>query len=167
MAARSIKSLLVAVFSLLAMVFSPSARAQETHEGGHEEKHEKLDPAKIIMDHIKDAHEFHFFTVGHFHATVPLPVILYSPGKGVSVFSSSRFGHEGELEYEGYKLSEGNIVAVDGSQVYDFSLTKNVVQMIIALTILVLLMTGIAKNTSRARVSPALRRAGKMCWNLS
>ena len=82
MAARSIKSLLVAVFSLLAMVFSPSARAQETHEGGHEEKHEKLDPAKIIMDHIKDAHEFHFFTVGHFHATVPLPVILYSPGKG-------------------------------------------------------------------------------------
>ncbi len=115
--------------------------------GEHAEKAEgKLDPAKIIMDHIKDAHEFHFFTVGHFHATIPLPVILYSPSKGLSTFSSSRFGHEGEVEYNGYKLQEGNIVAADGSAVYDFSLTKNVVQMFIALAVLVLLMTGIAKK---------------------
>lgn len=146
MSAKSFKSLLVAAFSLFSVLFSAPVLAQEAHEGEHGEKHEKLDPAKIIMDHIKDAHEFHFFTVGHFHATIPLPVILYSPEKGFSVFSSSRFGHEGELEYEGYKLSEGNIVAVDGSKVYDFSLTKNVVQMIIALSILVLLMTGIAKK---------------------
>lgn len=146
MAAKSFKSLLVAVFSLLALTFSMPVQAQENHEGGHGETHEKLDPAKIIMDHIKDAHEFHFFTVGHFHATIHLPIIVYAPGKGVSIFSSSRFGHESELEYNGFKKEEGKIVAVDGSQVYDFSLTKNVVQMMIALTVLVLLMTGIAKK---------------------
>ncbi|MFM2358373.1 MAG: synthase subunit [Bacteroidota bacterium] len=124
-------------------------------EGEHKEVAEpKLDPAKIILDHIKDAHEFHFFTIEDehdphhsFHATVPLPIILYSPSTGLKLFSSARFGHEGELEYEGYKYdAEKNIVAVDGSVVYDFSITKNVVQTILALTVLVVLMTGIAKK---------------------
>ncbi len=150
MASRSIKSILVAVFSLCIVLFSSVSFAQEpTHEnntGEQEKKEEKLDPAKIIMDHIKDAHEFHFFTLGHFHATIPLPVILYSPTKGMSFFSSSRFGHEGEETYEGYKLHEGEILSADGSAVYDFSLTKNVVQMILALAVLVFLMTGIARK---------------------
>ncbi|MEJ7609697.1 MAG: F0F1 ATP synthase subunit A [Ferruginibacter sp.] len=150
MAAKSIKSLVALVFSLTLVFFSGSAVGQhdptETTPEKHEKGHEKLDPARIIMDHIKDAHEFHFFTAGDFHATIPLPIILYSPTKGLTAFSSSRFGHEGELAHEGYQLKEGNIVATDGSVVYDFSLTKNVVQMILALTVLVLLMTGIAKK---------------------
>ena len=149
MAAQRIKSLLVAVFSLGILLFSTPAFTQETaHEqtAGHQEAtEEKLDPAKIIMDHIKDAHEFHFFTIGEFHATIPLPVILYSPTKGLAVFSSSRFEH-GHTAYKGYQLHEGTIHAEDGSTVYDFSLTKNVVQMFIALAILVLLMTGIARK---------------------
>ena len=151
MANKHIKSLLVLGFSVFLTLFSVIGFAQEpaTHEPneGGEHKTEKLDPAKIIMDHIKDAHEFHFFTAGSFHATIPLPVILYSPTKGMSLFSSSHFGHEGEEAHNGYKLNETKeIVAEDGSKVYDFSLTKNVVQMFIALSLLVLLMTGIAKK---------------------
>ena len=150
MGIKGIKSLLVAVFSVVLLGTSPLVLAQEvehpTSEHPAAPEHEKLDPAKIIMDHIKDAHEFHFFTAGHFHATIPLPIILYSPTKGFSVFSSSKFGHEHELVHDGYRLNDGNIEAVDGSKVYDFSLTKNVVQMFIALIILVLLMTGIAKK---------------------
>jgi F-type H+-transporting ATPase subunit a len=153
MASQRIKSLLVAVFSLGMVFFSNASFAQEhgvetttEHSAGHEKGEEKLDPAKIILEHIKDAHEFHFFTIGDFHATIPLPVILYSPSKGLSIFSSSRFGHEGEEVYNGYKLEEGNIHAVDGSAVYDFSLTKNVVQMILALALLVFLMINIAKK---------------------
>ena len=150
MAAKSIKSILVAVFSLNLVLFSLMSFAQEpAHENStesHKAKEEKLDPARIIMDHIKDAHEFHFFSIGKFHAIIPLPVILYSQTKGMSVFSSSRFGHEGEEEYNGYKIHEGEISAVDGTAVYDFSLTRNVVQMILALTLLVVLMTGIAKK---------------------
>ena len=149
MGAQRIKSLLVAVFGLGTLLFSAPAFAQEpAHETPtehHEATEEKLDPAKIIMDHIKDAHEFHFFSAGDFHATIPLPVILYSPTKGFSVFSSARFEH-GHAAYDGYRIEEGTIHAEDGSKVYDFSLTKNVVQMFIALTILVLLMTGIAKK---------------------
>jgi len=151
MVAKSIKSILVAVFSLIILLFYNVSNAQEIKQADTvaqaSPKEEKLDPASIIMDHIKDAHEFHFFTVGNFHATIPLPVILYSPTKGFSVFSSAHFGPEGEEEYNGYKLDKTKIiVATDGSAVYDFSLTRNVVQMLIALTLLVVLMTGIAKK---------------------
>ena len=152
MALKSIKALLVAVFSLFVLLVSTASFAQE-NEGAHGESHEgaaqeeKLDPAKIIMDHIKDAHEFHFFTAGDFHATIYLPVVLYTPGKGLTAFSSSHFGHEGEEEYLGYKMNDAKeIVAVDGSKLYDFSLTKNVVQMFIALIILVVMMLTVAKK---------------------
>jgi F-type H+-transporting ATPase subunit a len=104
------------------------------------------------MEHIMDAHEFHFFSLGETHASIPLPVILYSPQRGLSVFSYGKF-HHGHEAYNGYKTEHGHIVPVreDGSvdesvKVYDFSLTRNVVQMIIALTILVLLLTGMAKK---------------------
>src|SRR5687768_13312105 len=49
-------------------------------EGGtHEE--EGLTTANMsstILHHISDAHEWHFFTVGETHVSLPLPVILYS-----------------------------------------------------------------------------------------
>ena len=140
------KSLLVAALASFLLCFSQNIKAQEkvTNEVV---KEEKFDPAKEIMGHIQDAYEFHFFTIGDFHASIHLPVILYSPQKGFSMFSSSRFGHENEETYDGYKIVNNNIVPVDpGVKVYDFSLTKNVVQMFIALTILVLLLTGIARK---------------------
>ncbi len=121
--------------------------SQETGTEDHGPAIKKLDPAKVIMEHIQDDHEWHFFTLGHFHATIPLPVILYSQEKGLSVFSSSRFGHEREKEYNGYKMEHGSIVSTNSSEkVYDFSLTKNVVQMFLALLILVLIMTGVARK---------------------
>ncbi len=145
------------LLSTILILSSTGIYAQESIKGvenTHDTKEEKLDPAKIIMDHIKDAHEFHFFTLENkenphetFHATIPLPVILYSPSKGLTVFSSSKFGHNGEAEYEDYKFNDkSDIIAVDGSSVYDFSLTKNVVQMLIALSLLIILMTSIAKK---------------------
>ena len=149
MAFKHIKSLLVATFSIFALMFSGPVFAQNhENEPKTELPHEaegKLDPAKIILEHIQDAHEWHFFSFGDFHATIPLPVILYSPTNGISLFSSSRF-HHGHEAYNGYKLEKGKIVATDGSKVYDFSLTKNVVQMFLALIVLVLLLTGIAKK---------------------
>ena len=113
MAAKSIKAILVAVFSLSLVLFSGVSNAQhgdhETTTEKHEATEEKLDPAKIILDHIKDAHEFHFFTVGDFHATIPLPVILYSPQRGFTTFMSSEFEH-GHKTHDGYAiLTEKNI----------------------------------------------------------
>jgi len=157
MAFKRFKSLSVAVFSLFLVLLSGSAMANDG-----EGPKDKFDPGKEMLDHIADAHEFHFFTIKHedghdFHATLPLPVILYSPQRGLSVFMSSNF-HHGHEAYNGYKLVEHDIIPVkeDGSvdesvKVYDFSLTKNVVQMFLALIVLFLILTGMAKKYKKGQ----------------
>lgn len=164
MALKRLKSLLVAVFSLSVLFVSNSGLAQDTHDTidtklkdnetenrGHEPV-QNFDAAEVIMEHIKDGHEFHFATIGETHVTIPLPVIVYSQERGLDAFMSSKF-HHGHDAYKGYKLEHGKIVAVDAQgnidesvKVYDFSLTRNVVQMILALAILVWIMVGIAKR---------------------
>ncbi|MFM1793721.1 MAG: synthase subunit [Bacteroidota bacterium] len=145
-----LKSLLVACFSLFGVLISLPAAANEEVAG------EKLNPAKIIMEHIQDSHEFHFFTIkkadgSEFHATIPLPIILYSKERGLSVFSSSKF-HHGHEAYNGYKMEHDKIHAEDPNEhVYDLSITKNVVQMLIALTLLVVLMLSIAAKYKKGQ----------------
>ncbi|MFZ9262903.1 MAG: F0F1 ATP synthase subunit A [Chitinophagaceae bacterium] len=145
-----LKSLLVAILGLFFVVLHEQAFAND-----HKEQ-EGLDPAKLIMEHIQDAHDFHFFTLkkndgSEFHATIPLPIIIYSSSKGISMFSSSRFEH-GHAAYNGYKLEEGKIHAEDpNDKFYDLSITKNVVQMLLALTILVSLMIGIANKYKKGQ----------------
>lgn len=157
-----VKCLLVAAFTMLSLTFSITSIAQE-HEGetSHEvgvhkedtqkEGEEKFDAKGVIFGHVMDAHEFHFFSYKgsdgqEHHGTIPLPVILYSPQKGLSTFMSSKF-HHGHEEVDGYRLEGNKIVPVDPTvQVYDLSLTRNVVQMFIALAILIWLMTGVAKR---------------------
>jgi F-type H+-transporting ATPase subunit a len=153
MFSRSIKIVLVAVLAFVLWVPSHTANAQETKAAPAEtkavQKDAKVDPAEIIMAHVKDAHEFHFFSVGSFDAVIYLPVILYAPEKGFTCFSASRFGKEGEEEYKGYRIDKAQkISAVDGSKVYDFSMTRNVVQMLLSLIIMVVLFVGIAKKYS-------------------
>ncbi len=153
---------MVAVFSVFTLINFHVASAQETgHTGkdeqahGTNEKKEKVfDANEVIFNHVLDAHEFHFLSYKdregeEHHVTIPLPVILYSPQKGFSCFMSSAF-HHGEHEVDGYRLQGNKIVAVDPSvKVYDISLSRNVVQMILALTILVVLLINIAKKYSK------------------
>jgi F-type H+-transporting ATPase subunit a len=147
---NGLKSLLVVCFSLFSVLSSLPAVANEEVAG------EKLNPAKVIMEHIQDSHEFHFFTLknadgSEFHATIPLPIILYSKEKGLSVFSSSKF-HHGHEAYNGYKMEHDKIHAEDPNEhVYDLSITKNVVQMFIALTLLVVLMLSIAAKYKKGQ----------------
>ena len=164
-----VKCLLVGVLSF----FSCFALGQGQSEKGEGTKKSSFDANEVIFGHVLDAHEFHFFSYkgkdGKEHAVIlSLPVILYSPQKGFSFFMSSKF-HHGEESYKGYstltdeKLYElkldpkkyyaGQIVAVNDSgeldssvEVYDFSLTRNVVQMILALALLVWVMLSIAKK---------------------
>jgi len=153
MGLRTFKSLLVAAFSVVTVLFSTASSAQGSQTGspvpagavapGH------FDAGYTILHHVGDGYEFHFFTIGNFKAAIPLPVVLYSPQRGVSIFSSSHIV-EGEA-YEGYKLDDTNIVPVkeDGSldhgvKVYDLSLTRNVVQMLLAAIVLVWLMLSVA-----------------------
>ncbi|MEP7252604.1 MAG: F0F1 ATP synthase subunit A [Ginsengibacter sp.] len=144
------KSLLVAAFSLSIAFFSQNSFAQE-HGGKAAEKDEHaFDANEVIFGHVKDAHEFHFLSYkssdGEEHeAVIPLPVILYSPQKGFSVFMSSAF-HHGQT-HDGYGLEEGKVVPTEaGVTVYDISLTRNVIQMLIALILFVWLMLAVAKK---------------------
>lgn len=173
MCTNRFKSFTVAVFSVFFMLFAMPAMAQHHEEGGqpaaeqadhakagHEEK---LNVGEVIFEHVLDGHEFHFFGV-----SVPLPVLVYSEEKGFKAFMSSAF-HHGTEAHEGYMiLTKHNIeemgldkkkfknediyaVGADGKpdttvSVFDFSLTRNVVQMILALTVFVVIMLRIAKR---------------------
>jgi F-type H+-transporting ATPase subunit a len=182
MVSKCFKSLLVAVFSLIMVVFSNALFAQpdtnSTSPETDKKEAKKLEPAKIIMEHVSDAHEFHFFTFNHKPVSIPLPVLLYSPEKGFSFFMSSAFEH-GEQTHEGYRLLEekfieqnklddvkdakgkpvfqsGKIYGVDAAgmpdinvKVYDFSFTRNVVQLFISLILLVWIMGSVAKKYSK------------------
>jgi F-type H+-transporting ATPase subunit a len=143
-----------------------------TGETGRKEA-AKLDPAKIILEHVGDGHEFHFFTFHQKPVSIPLPVILYSAEKGWSVFMASRFEH-GHQTYNGYRLlneeyiegnkldakiyKPGRIWAVNEAgqpdpsvKVYDLSLTRNVVQTLISVLLLVWLMTGVAGKYAKGQ----------------
>ncbi|HEY4208860.1 MAG TPA: F0F1 ATP synthase subunit A, partial [Puia sp.] len=93
MVSNSFKSLLVAVFSLICLLFSTGLPAQGNEAPGGKKEAPRLEPSKIILEHVADAHDFHLFTFSKRPVSIPLPVILYSPAKGWSVFMSSRFNH--------------------------------------------------------------------------
>jgi len=162
MGAWSFKSLIAAIFGVSVLFFFTSTYAQTgaeiTEKGTSVQHEEKIDAAQLIMDHVLDNHEFHLAEFGGHPVSVPLPVLLYSPQRGFDAFMSSNFQHS-EAVYNGYKIDKNNkndknrIIAVNNSgqpdesvKVYDFSLTRNVVQMFIAVILLVLLMLNIAKK---------------------
>ena len=122
-------------------------------EGGKKEEGGKLDIAKVIFGHISDAHEWHLFTLNHpggepTHVSMPLPVVIYHSTKGLMIFSSSKIA-EGE-SYEGVHLQKDmmkeHIISDDGAKLYDFSITKNVLSMLIGVTILLVVLTKASKK---------------------
>jgi len=158
-----LKSFIIAALSLFFVFSSEASKAQEPVAVAPVEAHDsheaegKFNPGEAILHHIADSHEWHFFSIKKsdgsvFHGTLPLPVLLYSPQRGFSVFMSSVFHHGTEV-HNGYKLEHDKVVAVDAAgnadaavKVYDFSLTKNVLQLLFALVVLVWLMTSMAKK---------------------
>jgi F-type H+-transporting ATPase subunit a len=172
---------MVALVMVLALhSFSNFSFAQDSHHqpaaetavsgehgtSGDETEPKKVDIKETIFGHVKDAHDWHLFEMGETHVTVPLPVIIYNPARGTSVFSSSAF-HHGHEAHDGYRLvtehyraekgldaakyPNGDIIAVDGSdnptgeKIYDLSITKNIASMIIAAVLLIILMLNVAK----------------------
>jgi F-type H+-transporting ATPase subunit a len=177
MGQKSLKSLLVAAFSLI-IVLAPFASfanegGGEGHAAGKEEAKPVFDANEVIFEHVLDAHQFHFLSYKgsdgeEHHVGIPLPVILYSPERGLSTFMSSKF-HHGHETHDGYamltahsrkemgldekKFSVGQIIPLDASgrldesvKVYDVSLTRNVVQMLIALILLAWILIKMANK---------------------
>ncbi len=117
-------------------------------EGGEK----KFDAGKMIVEHVSDAHSWHI--AGNY--TIHLPVIIYSTDKGFFLFSSARF--EDGVIYNGFKLNGQKIIAVhpDGSvnneetaKIWDISLTKNAISILLAGILMALVFTAAAKGYAK------------------
>ncbi len=153
MSSRRSYSLLILVFALFFAAKPAIAQHEEGHENaaheaaseGHEEK-KGFNASEVIFGHIADSHYWHLFDINGEPVSLSLPVIIYHPEKGISFFSSSKF-HHGHESYEGYHIESGmkeKIISEDGAKIIDFSITKNVLSMLISAILLLWIMTSVA-----------------------
>ncbi len=118
------------------------------------ERKKGFNASEVIFGHIGDNHDWHLFDWNGHPVSIPLPVIIYHPEKGLSVFSSAHFEH-GHASHEGYALNEKNkIVSEDGAAIKDVSITKNVASMLISVVLLLLIMLSVAKKYKKKRTAP-------------
>ena len=138
----------------------------------HEAKtEEKFDPTVTILEHIGDSHSWHLWG----HTSIPLPVIIYTPS-GLEIFSSSNLMdvHHEFIPYKGKKYTYFNeeehlkILGADGkvdeelsSKLYDFSITKNVAALFVAVILILIVFIGVA-GSYKKRVGKAPK--GLQSW---
>lgn len=137
-----IRSFIAVLFlSLVASAFTTSYASE-----GSVEK-EKFNAGEMIIHHIVDVHEWHVAEIGHFHLTVPLPIILYSNGQ-VHCFLSNKLvptEHDKDIkEYGKFSFYHGHFEAKDGAKVYDFSITKNTAALMLSVVLLLVVFLSVA-----------------------
>ncbi len=149
---------LLLVFFLIGVVTPAIASDEHAQHSNVTPEEEKFEAGDFIMDHIADAYDWHILTIDDFHATVPLPVIVFSEHSGFHMFMSSNF-HHGHSSYKGFSIaSEGDyrgkvVEMVGGHEVrpFDISMTKNVVAMLISMFILLWVFISVAKAYTKRK----------------
>ena len=130
----------------------PTEEAHHTSDHSHGEG-EVFDPQEVIMHHIADAHDWHYFDWTDSEGNVtpyamPLPVILYTEGN-LDVFMSSGFDHGHASVTKGdrtYSLNHGHIEEASGKKIINFSITKNVAAILLTAFIMLILFTAVARS---------------------
>lgn len=113
----------------------------------------KFNAGEMIIEHVMDNHEWHIAEIGEVHITVPLPVILWCDGK-LYTFLSSEF-HNETHSFRGFKLeTEGphaQQIIREGSaaKVYDFSITKVVLAILMSTVLILIIFISIANRYKR------------------
>jgi F-type H+-transporting ATPase subunit a len=133
-------------YQLLLLIFLWSASPNVSHA------HEERTTQAKLLSHMEDSHVWHFATIDHRHISLYLPVILYKKEGGLYIFSSHNLwdAHHHPTSYQGFALTKDEkIVATDGNTVYDFSITKNVMAMLLSILLMLLLFIGLAHHTAR------------------
>lgn len=142
-----------------------SAPAINTENAEHEvaKADEKLNPSKVILDHVLDGYSYHFFDYNGHAVGIDLPIILYSVDRGWSFFSSARFNH-GHDVYEGYKMEGNKIFAVDANgsidrsvPVVNLSISRNVLQLLLACLVCVLVVVYVSAVYKRMAKTRAVQ----------
>lgn len=155
------------------------SHSEEHHSSHNESKGDGISNQQEIdaytQHHLADSHDFTFFSdekTGH-HYGFPLPVIIFD--NGLKVFMSSEFHHgEQVVEKEGqhYKLYHGKIYKTDakGTIAYDehhhpsnekaldFSITKNVLSILVISLIMFLLFVSLAKGYKKGPIPTGFAR---------
>lgn len=120
---------------------------------------EKFNPGEMIVEHVVDSYEWHILNAGHFHLTIPLPVLLFHEGK-FHAFLSSRF-HNDTHSYKGFTIAregsnKGKIITVEEAQsgrkssgIIDLSITKTVLAIFMSGFLLIYLFVSIARRYTR------------------
>lgn len=187
---KSIKNTLTALVAVIPSLFFANQAADTTHvhaagavhtvgdDHGHDHTPtDKKSSIKSFIDHhLKDSHDFVFFSdeeTGE-HYGFSLPVILLDDG--LKVFSSSRFHHGDEIaEIEGnyyalyhekiYKLNSATDKLIldehdhpENQEVMDFSITKNVVAMLFTATLMFFMFVGLAKSYKKGPLPTGVGR---------
>jgi F-type H+-transporting ATPase subunit a len=140
---------------LLALFFGSfsSSFSQAEHETPASAGHKEPSISQVIVEHVMDNHVWHFFD-GHY-GTWYLPVIVYTPSRGLEIFSSKNFfdEHHQPVTYQGYRI-EHNKIYLGDEAVLDFSITKNVAMLFINAGILLFVGISLAR-AYRARPNQA------------
>ncbi|MCD8312843.1 MAG: F0F1 ATP synthase subunit A [Bacteroidales bacterium] len=134
----------IIVLAAAVILSAGACLAQET-----EEKEGGVDASGIILGHVKDSYEWHFWGSGEKTVAIYLPVIVHSKTTGWHCFSSRKVA-EGET-YEGFYIApegtrhEGKIVELNaaGEEVrpFDISITKTVLGLMInSLVVLIIVL---------------------------
>ena len=125
----------------------------------------KFKPGYMIMHHITDTHEWHVFDWKGKPVSIPLPIILYHEGRGLSAFMSSKFNH-GNDSFMGYMLDHEKIIVVDENnkinnaetqKVWDLSITKNVFSLFFSIIIMLVVFL---KTASLYKKEPGVVKRG-------
>jgi len=159
------KILLVAAVFLVQFAFASEKETKDEENGTDL----KTEIKEYINHHLKDSHDFSLFSYTkengeHKYVGFPLPVMLWDDG--LKVFSSSKFHHGetlAEVDGNHYKLYHSKIYKTDaaGTITYDeehhptnvkpldFSITKNVVMIIITGLLMLWLFTSLARSYAK------------------
>ena len=159
------KFLFVTLFSLFAFCTAFSA---ETFD---KKKDKKTDIKKYITHHLKDSHSSYLTSYSKddgkkVYIELPLPVILYD--NGLKFFMSSEFKHGKEvvvdnesfyrMNYDNNKIYktniQGDIIKDENGKILnekplDFSITKNIVTILLVSFLMLFLFNSLARSYSR------------------
>lgn len=164
------KNFLRQTLLLLAVFLTQVSFAKDKEHGDENEgKDLKTEIKEYINHHLKDSHDFSLFSYTkengeHVYVGFPLPVILWDDG--LKVFSSSRFNHGetlAEVDGEHYKLYHSKIYKTDAEgainydadhhptnvKPLDFSITKNVVMIIVTGLLMLWLFSSLARSYAK------------------
>jgi F-type H+-transporting ATPase subunit a len=153
------KAVLVLTFVMVAVNPFRALASAEAHEETPNNKATEIN--EHIAHHLQDDHFFTLYKTGEKHVGFPLPVILID--NGLKIFSSGELEHgEAVVEKDGryYKYYHGKIYNTDASgtinyddnhhptnaKPLDFSITKNVVGLLLATLLLFVGFLSLAKT---------------------